>query len=151
MSARTDPYLGYRFLVEIDSLIVAGFSEVTGLEMQLQTEDYQEGGVNTYTHKLPTRFEYPNLSLRRGITDSTVLWDWVQDVSSGLGLAPAIERRNVRIVLLDAQGAESWGWECRDAYPVRWAGPELRADQGAVAVESLELVHRGLSRLEGVP
>lgn len=146
---RNDPYMGYRFLVEIDSLIVGGFSEVTGLEMTLETEEYQEGGVNTYTHTLPSRFTYPNLVLRRGLTDSRTLWQWIQNVADAL--LPLTERKNVRIILLDSTGKESWGWEFRDAYPVKWTGPELQADQGVVAMEALELAHKGISNMSGLP
>ena len=43
------------------------------------------------------------------------------------------------------------GWEIREAMPVRWAGPELTADEGAVAIETLELAHHGLSTVQGLP
>lgn len=145
-SRKDDPYLGFRFQVEIDSLRVAGFSEVSGLEMEMDPEDYQEGGVNTYTHKLPTRFEHPNLVLERGMTDYQGLWLWIQDVVDG-----QVTRKNVKVILCDSAGEESWGWECREAYPVRWAGPELRADEGTVAIETLELAHKGVSKMEGLP
>lgn len=144
------PYLGYDFLVEVDSLVVGGFSEVSGLEMTVQTEDVKEGGVNTFTHKLATGIEYPNLVLRRGLADAT-LWDWMHDVSRGLGLVPVVKRKNVRVILLDADGTEKWGWEFRDAYPVQWSGPDFDAAQNAVAMESLELVHRGITQMSGMP
>lgn len=143
---REDPYLGFRFLVEIDALVVAGFSSVSGLEIELETEEYEEGGVNTHSHALPKRFGHPNVVLERGLTDSTELVEWIEDVRNG-----TIERRNGRIVLLDSNGEETWGWEFRDAYPVTWAGPELGADQSEVAIERLELAHRGLSKMEGMP
>lgn len=142
VSSRRDPYLGYRFLVEIDSLIVAGFSEVTGLEMEMEMEEYQEGGVNTHSHKLPKRTGYANLTLRRGLTDSQALWRWIQDAVNG-----KVERRSGRIFLLDSNGRPSWGWGFRDAYPVKWTGPEFRADQSSVAVESLDLAHNGISKV----
>lgn len=145
-SRKDDPYLGFRFQVEIDSLRVAGFTEVRGLEMEMEPEEYREGGVNTYTHKLPTRFEHPNLAFERGMTDYQEFWLWVQDVVDG-----QVTRKNVRIILSDSMGEESWGWECRKAYPVRWAGPELRADEGTVAMETLELAHEGVSKMEGLP
>ena len=145
-SDRHGPYLDYRFAVELDALIVAGFAEVSGLERELETEEYEEGGVNHFTHSLPTRVSYPTLTLERGVTDSTELWDWAERAANGL-----IERKNVRVIILDEQGQEARGWEFRDAYPVRWAGPELSAEQGAVAMEALELTHRGISRLEGLP
>jgi hypothetical protein len=37
-------------------------------------------------------------------------------------------------------------WDFKEAYPVKYTGPELRADSGSVAFESIELTHRGLSR-----
>ena len=148
VGVRTDPYLGYRFLVEIDSLIVGGFSEVTGLELRRGTEDYREGGTNHYTHKLPTHFDQQTLTLRRGMTDSPALWEWIRNAADG-GLPS--ERKNVRIVLLDSVGDESWGWEFQSAYPVRWTGPELQADSGAVAVETLELAHEGVNGISGLP
>lgn len=147
MSERSpDPYRGYRFKVEIDSLIVAGFSEVSGLQQELNTEDYEEGGVNHFTHKLPSRANQPTVTLRRGLTDSTDLWGWIRNAVDG-----RIERKQVRIVLLDDVGAEVWGWELRGAFPVSWSGPDLQADQGAVAMEELELAHHGVSRIEGLP
>ena len=143
---RTDPYLDFRFQVEIDGLIVAGFSSVSGLEITLETEEYDEGGVNTFTHTLPTRFEYPNLELERGLTDSPDFIEWIESIRTA-----GFERRNGRVVLLDATGAETWGWEFHDAYPVAWVGPDLSGDQSAVAIERLELSHRGLSKMEGLP
>lgn len=143
---RSDPYLDFRFQVELDGLVVGGFSEVEGLRVDVETETYREGGVNTYTHTLPTAFTSPNVTLRRGLTDATELWDWLRDAVHGEPV-----RKNGRILLLDATGAEVGGWEFRDAYPVRWDGPDLAADRGAVAMEALELAHRGLSRHGGGP
>lgn len=140
---RTDPYLGFRFRVELDSLDVAGFSEVEGLEIELETETYEEGGVNRYTHTLPKRFSYPNLTLRHGLSDSEELWKWMTDAVHG-----SIERKSGRIILLDRTGQEVRGWEFREGYPVRWDGPELAADQGAVAIEALEIAHNGLGKHE---
>lgn len=140
-----DPYAGFRFLVEIDSLVAAGFSEVSGLEMEMSTEEYEEGGVNWFTHKLPGRVSHPNLVLRRGVTDSLELWDWiqgtVQNVENG-----TVERRNVRVIVLDSIGEESRRWEFLRAYPIKWTGPEFSAGDGSVAIEALELVHEGLAR-----
>lgn len=153
VDGRTDPYLGYRFLVEVDSIIVGGFSEVSGLTVEVETERYEEGGVNTFSHQFPTRLTSPNLVLGRGLTDDRSFWEWLQDAAADtpIPLAMSDLRRNVRIVLLDTEGRESWGWEARAAFPVRWEGPELGADQGAVAIESLELAHRGLSVMGGLP
>ena len=145
-AGRRDPYLDFRFQVEIDSLVVGGFSEVSGLAAELETEEYQEGGVNDHSHTLPKRFGHSTVTLKRGLTDAVELWGWVKRVRSG-----RFERRNVRVVLLDERGAETWGWECKNALPVRWAGPEMSGDGSSVALETLEFEHDGLGRMEGKP
>jgi phage tail-like protein len=138
---REDPYLTSRFHVEIDSLKVAGFSDVTGLQVETETEEYREGGVNDYVHKLPKVSKQSNITLKRGMTGSDFLWKWHRDVVNG-----KIERKQVRIILQDSQGNEKWHWVCADAYPVKWVGPEFKADGNTVAVESLELIHNGVSK-----
>lgn len=140
---RTDPYPNFRFHVELDGLLVGGFSDVQGLEVELETEEYEEGGVNHHTHTLPTRVTHPNLTLRRGMTDSSELWQWVSESLYGTA-----DRRNGRIVLLDSTGQEVKGWEFLSGYPVRWEGPELSAEDSAVAIESLEIAHEGFRRLD---
>ena len=140
---RVDPYLDFRFYVEIEGIIVAGFSDVSGLDIEVETEEYQEGGRNDYTHELPGRASHAHVELQTGLTDSRALIDWIRAVADG-----QIERKNVFIYLLDREGAAARGWQCEAAYPVRYAGPELQADQGGVAVETVELAHRGLSPME---
>lgn len=142
LGRRDDPYAGFNFLVEIEGLVVGGFSEVGGLQVETEVEEYREGGRNEYVHKLPGPTRYPaNLTLKRGLTDADALWSWHQDVARG-----KIVRRNGTVYLLDREGNAAMWWDFKEAYPVKWVGPDLRADANSVAVESVELVHRGLSR-----
>ena len=142
VAARADPYLAFNFAVEIEGLVVGGFSEVTGLQSEIEVQDHREGGENDFVHKLPGPARFPaNITLRRGLTDVDVLWRWYRDVTRG-----KVRRRNGSVLVLDSRGREERRWNFVDAYPVRWTGPELRATTGAVAVESVELVHRGLAQ-----
>lgn len=136
-----DPYAGFIFRVEIVGLQVGGFSQVSGLEREVETEDFREGGRNDYTHKLATVTKYQNLSLRRGIADATELWQWHQDVVNG-----KIVRRPISILLLDQFGQQKWRWIFADAYPVKWSGSELNATSNEVFVESVEFAHNGIKR-----
>lgn len=139
---RRDPYFSASFLVEIEGLVVGGFQEVTGLQVETEVEEYREGGVNEYLHRLAGPTRYPaNLVLRRGMTELDTLWAWHQDVVHG-----RIARKNGTIYLLDADRAPVVWWNFSGAYPVRWTGPELRAEGNAVAVEAVELVHRGITK-----
>jgi len=139
---RTDPYLSFNFLVEIENIVVGGFSEVTGLEVETEIKEYREGGLNEYMHRLAGPTRYPsNLILKRGLTDAHTLLGWFQEVAQG-----TIRRKNGSIVLLDMSGEERWRWNFIDAYPVKWSGPNLRASASEVAVETLELAHNGISK-----
>lgn len=144
LAERTDPYRSFRFRIEVDGLVVGGFSEVTGLHREVETEDYLEGGVNDYVHKLPKAAKYPNLVLKRGLTDADQLWKWHRSVGKK---KTKIDRKAVRIILLDAEGQEKVSWRCLMAYPVKWAGPDLKADANNLAMESLELTHCGIERM----
>ena len=137
-----DPYKVFRFVVEIDGTRVGGFSEVTGLERRTEVDDYREGGVNDYVHRIAKETRYPNLTLKRGITDKTDLWSWHQQVIAG-----DIRRKTVSLVLLDSLGREKWRWIFSDAYPVKWNGTDLNATGSTVAVESVELAHHGMTKL----
>ncbi len=147
MSNKQYPYLALRFQVELNSLMVGGFSEVSGLEVELQTEDYNEGGVNDFVHKLPKGAIYRNIILKRGMMDSDVLWKWLQGAVNGK-IKDA--NKSGAIILWDSEGNPKWRWEFKDAYPVKWSGPQLRATGNEVAVETLELVHNGITEMRKV-
>jgi phage tail-like protein len=138
---RKDPLLGFNFGVEVDGMLVAGFSEVSGLQSEAEVQEYREGGVNEYIHKRAGPVKYStNLVLKRGISDAAGLWSWYSDVAQG-----KIQRKTVSIVLMDSSCEEKQRWNFQRAYPVKWTGPGLRAAAAEVAVETVELVHEGLA------
>jgi phage tail-like protein len=145
LGLRLDPYAGFGFVVEIEGLIVGGFTEITGLQIETTVETYREGGLNDYAHKLAGPTRYPaNLILKSGLTDLETMWGWYDEVRQG-----RIARRNGTIYLLDRRRLPAMWWDFVGAYPVRWSGPELRAESNTIAAEAIELVHRGLSKPSG--
>jgi phage tail-like protein len=142
-----DPMLVHRFRVEVDSTIEAGFSECSGLQVETEFEELSVGGVNDARVKLPKTSKYANLTLKRGLTVSRALFDWHQDVVKG-----KFKRKTVSVVAWDwGESRERWRWSFKDAYPVKWTGPELKADGNTVAVEVLELAHNGLADASASP
>jgi phage tail-like protein len=129
-----------RFKVEIEpSLPIGEFRECTGLAMEREILEYTEGGNNDFVYKLPGRVKFPNLVLKRGITDQKELLKWFWDVRSDLKL------RTVTVTLVDATGAtDARVWAFENAYPVKWAGPNLNAGSDSGATETLEIAHGGL-------
>ena len=97
--------------------------------------------MNDFVHKIAKETRYPNLTLKRGITDVTDLWDWHQHIVAG-----EIERKTVSVILQDQQGNEKGRWIVRDADPVKWNGTDLNATGNTVLVESVELAHHGMTQ-----
>lgn len=138
-----DPYLSYLFKVEIDSRVVAAFAEASGLAVEAEVETFREGGFNSSERQLAGPAKYPGrLVLKRGLADEQVLWPWCRQVMRG-----EIARKDVSILLLDAAGDERCRWDFSKACPVKWTGPELRAQASEIAFESVEFVHEGLQQL----
>ncbi len=141
------PYSQFNFEVQVDGEAVAGFSEVSGITMQLDTVQYQEGGVNDHVHSLPGTMAHANLVMQRGMTKDATFWKWVQDVMSG-----KVVRKDVVIKLQDGfQGESVWGWEFTDAYPTMWQGPDLISANNRLAIESIELTYERFSTISGLP
>jgi phage tail-like protein len=135
------PHPTFNFAVEIEGLLVGGFTEVSGLESDIEVEEYREGGVNGFVHRLPGRTSYSNLVLTHGLTGISTLWDWYYGTTQGV-----IRRKNGTIMLLNPQQIPVMWWNFRNGLPVRWTGPTFNAASDEVGVEALELVHEGLTK-----
>ncbi len=142
LGRRLDPYLAVNFVVEIEGLIAGGFSKVDGLDSAIETQDYVEGGRNEYVHKVLKGVLYTPIVLSHGLTDVDSLWAWHERTRRGV-----IQRKNGTIMLLDRERIPVMWWNFAEALPVKWTGPSFDAAADAqVAVERVELVHRGITK-----
>ncbi len=129
------PYRNFNFVVEIDGIERASFSEATVPIAEIDVVEYREGADKTsVSRKLPGRLRLGNLVLRRGIADDLGLWHWFRKVADG-----EFERRNVAVILLDATRQPVRRWLLHDAWIVKFEGPTLNAKGNEVAIETLEL------------
>jgi phage tail-like protein len=139
----TDPYASFNFLLEIDGIAKAGFSEVTGLNAESNVIEYREGGDATNTmRKLPGLEKYGNVTLKRGVSADPELFKWHKTVMDG----DIVRDEAMSIVLLNEKREESVRWNLRQAWPAKWVGPDLKAGANEIAIESLELAHEGVER-----
>lgn len=129
-----------RFYVSFGDGPKAVFTEITGLAMELVVEDVEEGGNNDFVHRLPGRCKVSNITLKRGMTTSNEFLTWIFDMARG-----TIKRRNVTVSLFYANREEAMQWSFANAYPVKWTGPQFKADDTAVAIETVELAHAGMT------
>ena len=140
------------FLVEVDQVggtrvEIGRFMEITGLEVTVQTEELEEGGQNGFVHRLPSRMTWPNIVLKRGITQNNSLIEWLNK-SSGEQFGAnhnVLARTTASITLLGAGGKRLRTWVFDEAFPVKWTGPNFDESSSEFAVEQLEITHHGFS------
>jgi phage tail-like protein len=137
---RTDPYRSFNFRIEIDGLPVASFSECSGLSSEGQAVEYREGTDPLTVRKLLGLRTYANLTLKRGYTQSRVLWDWYKKVVEGNA-----DRRNGAVILMDEAGEPVMTWKFINGWINKIEGPTMNASGNEVAIESIEIVHEGLA------
>lgn len=148
-----DLYRKYQFEVEIiDGPKVGGFDKISGLNMQMETVQYREGGVNNYVHKLPGQYTHSTIVLENGIVNDKAVFAWMNELKWGEEKVED-KRHNVEVKIpCGPQKDERWGFEIYDAYPVQWDGPDLRSEaSGDIARQTLELAHNGFTNLSGTP
>jgi phage tail-like protein len=134
---------------------------VSGLNAELEVEEYREGGLNRGPHRFVKWGKYPPLVLKRGVTFNTDLWDWYYQVLYGTA-APL--RKNGVIILEDRGGVLAGGtgaplnvpvldrtpvavWYFSGGLPQKLSGPGLNARTNEIAIETLEIAHEWLVRL----
>lgn len=137
---RDDPYQQFNFLVEIDNVTRAGFSECSGLTTDTDPVDYREGAdIALNVRKLSGLRKYTNIVLKRGYTKDKGLWEWRKKIING-----QMDRRSADIILMDEARNEVLRWRVHEAWISKWDSGPFNAKTSDVAIETIELVHEGL-------
>jgi phage tail-like protein len=132
------PALGeLTFKILVQGRTIGRFAECSGLSAEYDVMDYAEGGNNGFVHKLRGGVRYPNVTLRRGITDEDELLRWFYATEN-----PA-ERPTLTITLLDPLSSPVRHFALSAAQPIRWTGPSTTSESSKAATESLEIAHTG--------
>jgi phage tail-like protein len=135
------------FLFEIDNEEIGMFSEVEGLEVNVEVATYREGGENGFVHKLPGHMTWPHIILRRGVTNSDALFDWVNK-TAGSGFAAnsnKLTRSTGAITAIGPDGTRLRSWELAEAFAVRWVGPRFSSTGTSPLQEEIEVAHHGFT------
>jgi phage tail-like protein len=138
---RRDPYRSFNFQIEIEGVPLGAFNEASGLTAEGDAVDYREGtDLQANVRKLVGLRKYANIVLKRGYTQDKTLWAWFANITNGLQ-----DRRNVTIVLMNEQRQPVLRWHAENAWINKIEGPAFKAASNEVAMESVELVHEGLT------
>ena len=135
------PIVKFHFQVEWGGTKI-GFTEVSGLDVETEVIEYRQGASPEYSKiKMPGMQKYTNITLKRGtFASDNEYFNWWNTVKLN-----TIERRDITISLLNEEHEPVVTWKVKNAWPSKVQPTDLKADGNEVAIESIELVHEGLT------
>jgi phage tail-like protein len=136
---------------EFTSTDQIGFTEVSGLAYELDVIEYRRGNDPALSKiKIPGLRKFGNVTLKKGIIQGAAGAN--ADFYNWIGGDPALSvrkrtdyRRNIVITLNDEAGDPMVAWTLTNAFPIKVAFTDMKADANEVAVETLELAIEDLS------
>jgi len=136
------PPVGFHFKVEVLGIEPndndVRFTEVSGLMVEVGTEEVAEGGENRFIQKYPLRTKYPELVLKRGMLVDSKIVAWIRANVEDQQVQP----KNVDVKLLNAEHQPLVTWHVVNAFPTKWAVSDFNASGNAVVIETLQLCYQ---------
>jgi phage tail-like protein len=144
-SASIWPLPKFSFQVKWDSAVMS-FEEISGLDVEAQPIEYRHGDSPAYTTiKMPGLKKYSNVTMKKGVfKGDNKFWDWFNKIKMN-----TIQRVPVTISLLDEAGKPTMVWTLANAWPTKITGTDMKAQGNEVAIETIEIVHEGLTIANG--
>ncbi|UJP63796.1 phage tail protein [Mongoliitalea daihaiensis] len=137
------PLSKFHFAVEWGGAKI-GFTEVSGLDLETEVIEYRHGASPEYGKiKMPGLKKEAAITLKRGtFASDNEYFEWYKTISMN-----KVERRDLTISLLNEEHEPVVVWQVKNAWPTKIQSTDLKADGNEVAIESMELVHEGLTIL----
>ncbi len=134
------PLPAFHFTVEWGGNRV-GFTEISGLNQEIQPIEYREGASPEYAvSKMPGMPKNSDITCKRGIVESdNDFFNWMSTVRLN-----NIERRDLVVSLLNEEHQPVMVWKVQSAFPIKVEGPALKSTGNEVAIEAITLAHEGL-------
>ncbi len=138
---RERPYSQFNYLVDLGTGDTdspqAGFSEVSGLGMEINMAEYRNGNEkDNAPRKITGSYKVTDVTLKRGVIGSLDLYEWLNQIRNGEQDA----LRTVTIQLLSEDRATvAVEWQLSNARPLKYTGPTLSGAGTEVAIEELVL------------
>jgi phage tail-like protein len=119
-----------------------GFTEVSGLDVEREVIEYRDGSSKEYSKlKMPGLTKFSNITLKRGSfkKDNDFYKWWVSNKLE------TVERRDITISLLNEEHTPVITWKVKNAWPSKIQPTDLKSDDNSIAIETMEIVHEGLT------
>lgn len=140
------PLPKFYFMVDWGSTTNIPFQEVSGLEIEAQPLSYRHGNSPVFSEiNMPGMVKNGSVTMKKGVfAKDNSFWDWYNKIKMN-----TIERQNVVIKLLDEKGNPTMTWTLNNAWPTKISSTDLKSDANEVAIESIEIMHEGLTIANG--
>lgn len=140
-SANIWPLPKFHFEVKWDSNVMS-FQEVSGLDIQSEEIKYRSGDSKQFSViKMPGMKKFGNVTMKKGVfKGDNKFWDWLNQIKLN-----TIKRVPVTISLLDESSAPTMVWTLANAWPTKISSTDLKSEGNEVAIETIEIVHEGLT------
>ncbi len=136
------PPVGFHFKVDFKSISTndkdISFQSVSGLTVDLETEEIAEGGENRFKHKIPVRSKFPNLVLKRGMLVDSEVIKWCKKALENFEIQPV----DINVMLLDEKHEALQTWNIVKAYPIKWSVGDFNAEENKLVIETIELTYQ---------
>lgn len=143
------PPVSFYFSVKfsgVSSTNDSSFAEASGLDADRGLVEIAEGGENRFSHRVPDRAKYGNLTLKRGVmASSSDLFTWCKTVLEG-DLGQPLQPKDIDVSLLDPEGNPLLTWNFTRAWPAKWSVAGFNAKENAIALETLEFAYAYCTR-----
>ena len=139
------PAVGFYFQVKVENETY-NFKEVSGISLEVVTDEIEEGGKNRFKYKVPTNVKYSNLELKRGsIPENSILMKWITE-SIEMGFSKELETKTIEVSLLNEKGDIVMLWNFISAWPVAYSSASLNAMNNEILIESIRLSYNHFTR-----
>jgi phage tail-like protein len=145
MSQPVNAITANRFSIVIDGYEIAVFSELQGINAEVEPAEYWESsGTNIAVNKLPGKLKPPTITLKRGMTGSLELWSWHESVRQG---AMGAARRSCSLIMYSAEGKPVGKYWLEKAWPSKMELAGLKAGATEALIETVTLTCEHIQRV----
>ena len=95
--------------------------------------------------KIPGNMTYTNLTLKRGLMPSEVMWKWLDSVQEGADWGE--QRRDGSLTIYNQAAEAKFRLEFKNAWPTSYTISDVKASDAELAIEEVEMVVEELKRV----
>jgi len=142
----SDALASYLFAIEIDSIEIAQFTEISGLVSEIDVIELKENTRDgkLVIHKSPGAMKPPTITLKRAKNSSKALWDWHEAMLQG---KVSESRKNGSVILKSYDGTEVARYNFTNAWVSKVSTGTLKAGANEVLMEEASLVCESFVRV----